>query len=117
MLRSLFGDLAPPRETARASAGEIDAHGFASTAILEGEDSAGEQGQGADRHLRELLVSGSPANAIRTHFAGTQDDLADGERFVTLFDPAQMWAGAMIKALSDASGQPVQRLQLRDQYS
>lgn len=117
MLRSLFGDLAPPRESARASTGETDAHGFASTAILEGDDGGGEQGQGAERHLRELLVSGSPANAIRAHFAGTQNDQADGERFVTLFDPAQMWAGAMIKALSDASGQPVERLQLRDQYS
>ncbi|MBK6854115.1 MAG: hypothetical protein IPG93_21655 [Burkholderiales bacterium] len=117
MLRSLFGDLAPPRESARRNTGETDAHGFASTAILEGEEGSGEQGQGADRHVRELPVSGSPANAIRAHFAGTQDDLADGERFVTLFDPAQMWAGAMIKALSDASGQPVGRLHLRDQYS
>jgi predicted regulator of Ras-like GTPase activity (Roadblock/LC7/MglB family) len=117
MLRSLFGDLAPPRESARAGMGETDAHGFASTAILEGEDGSGEQGQAADRHLRELLVNGSPANAIRAHFARTNDDRADGERFVTLFDPAQMWAGAMIKALSDASGQPVERLQLRDQYS
>jgi hypothetical protein len=117
MLRSLFGDLAPPRGNHRGDAVEVDAQGFASTAILEGEGGEGDPAQGSDRHVRDLFVSGSPANAIRAHFAETRDDINDGERFVTLFDPAQMWAGAMIKALSDASGQPVLRLQLRDQYS
>ncbi|MFM2067334.1 MAG: hypothetical protein RLZZ584_2243 [Pseudomonadota bacterium] len=117
MLRNLFGDLAPPRGGGRNEAVEVDAHGFASTAILESDETGGEPLAGNERLPRDLLVSGEPANAIRAHFASTNDDHADGERFVTLFDPAQMWAAAMIKALSDASGQPVDRMLLRDQYS
>jgi hypothetical protein len=117
MLRNLFGDLAPPRAGARNEAGEVDAQGFASTAILDTDETTGEQQTGNERQPRDLLVNGAPAAAIRAHFASTKDDLSDGERFVTLFDPAQMWASAMIKALSDASGQPVDRMLMRDQYS
>jgi hypothetical protein len=117
MLRNLFGDLAPDRAGARASLGEVDAQGFASTAILEADEDSGEQRSGPDRHQRDLMVKGSPAETIRAHFDSTVNDQADGERFVTLFDPAQMWASAMIKALSDASGQPVGRLLLRNPQS
>ncbi|MEY8875939.1 MAG: hypothetical protein AB9M60_05485 [Leptothrix sp. (in: b-proteobacteria)] len=115
MLKSLFGDLAPLREAAAARNEERD---FASTAILEavtGEVS--DSGEIIDRHVRDLFVTGSPAQAMREHFATATDEQASQQRIITLFDPVQMWAGAVIKALADAGGSPVERLHLRDQAS
>jgi len=74
-----------------------------------------ERGQMVDRHLRDLVVSGSPAQAIREHFAATRADLETASRLITLIDPVGIWASSVIKALSDAGGQPVERLHLRDQ--
>lgn len=120
MLRSLFGDLYPLRDTAtvrRQAAGDVDT-AFAATAVLETDDDAvrhvGGAPQPEPRHTRDLFVTGSPAQAMRAHFA-SQHEERDGERFITLYDPAQMWATSVIKALSDASGQPIERLHLRDQ--
>ncbi|WP_395693198.1 hypothetical protein [Piscinibacter sp.] len=116
MLKSLFGDLGPaedPRLRA-ATADETDG-GFAATAILESvATEVNERGQIVDRHLRDLVVTGSPAAAIREHFAATRADLGTATRQITLLDPTGVWASAVIKALSDAGGQPVERLHLRE---
>lgn len=114
MLTSLFGDLGGPRDPARRSDGEPDG-GFAATTILESvATEVNERGQMVDRHLRDLVVTGSPAQAIREHFATTRADLDSASRQITLLDPTGVWASAVIKALSDAGGQPVERLHLRE---
>ncbi|RZS56577.1 hypothetical protein [Sphaerotilus mobilis] len=113
MLKSLFGDLTPLREPAERRESPPD---FVATAILE--SVAGEvndRGQIVDRNLRDLFVTGSPAQAMRAHFAGSREEHGADQRIISLHDPAQMWAAAVIKALADASGQPVERLHLRDQ--
>jgi len=115
MLKSLFGELGPA-ETARKRAGADDSDGgFAATAILESiATEVNERGQMVDRHLRDLTVTGSPAAAIREHFATTRADLGTATRQITLLDPTGVWASSVIKALSDAGGQPVERLHLRE---
>lgn len=116
MLKSLFGELGPaedPRLRA-ATADETDG-GFAATAILESvATEVNDRGQMVDRHLRDLVVTGSAAAAIREHFAATRADLGTATRQITLLDPTGVWASAVIKALSDAGGQPVERLHLRE---
>lgn len=114
MLRNLFGELSPVRAGRPARSAGDD---FANTAVLESDEDTGEPQLNPARQQRDLIVQGTPAETIRQHFTLTQDDLADGERFVTVFDPAQLWASSMIKALSDASGQPVDRLLLRDSHT
>ncbi|MCV4633387.1 hypothetical protein OFB83_32820, partial [Escherichia coli] len=74
-----------------------------------------DRGQMVDKHTRDLFVVGSPAQAIRQHLAETRADLKTASRQITLFDPGRMWAAGVVKALSDASGQPVERLHLRRQ--
>jgi hypothetical protein len=109
MLKSLFGDLTlrDPQK------GQPD---FAATAILDTTAAeVNDRGQIVDQHLRDLFVTGSPAQAMRAHFAAVQDDQAPGTRLVALHDPARMWAASVVKALSDAGGQPIERLHLRDQ--
>lgn len=117
MLTSLFGDLGGPRDAVKrdAALGDEPDAGFAATTILESVATAvNERGQMVDRHLRDLVVSGSPAQAIREHFASTRADLEVASRQITLLDPAGVWASAVVKALSDAGGQPVERLHLRE---
>lgn len=120
MLRSLFGDLYPQRDAPARRAAAPDTE-FAATAILEtvtGEArEIGEPAALVDRHTRDLFVTGSPAQAMRAHFANLPDEQPPGQRLITLYDPAQMWATSVIKALSDASGQPIERLHLRDQIT
>jgi len=113
MLSSLFGDLrtirgnTPPEERDQ---------GFAATAILESvATEVNDRGQMVDSHLRDLVVSGSPAQAMRDHFAATRADLDTATRLIALYDPTAVWASAVIKALSDASGRPIERLHLREQ--
>lgn len=114
MLTSLFGDLGGPRDPSKRAEGEPDG-GFAATTILESvATEVNERGQMVDRHLRDLVVTGSPAQAIREHFATTRADLESASRQITLLDPAGVWASAVVKALSDAGGQPVERLHLRE---
>ena len=52
---------------------------------------------------------------MRDHFASQRSELDAAAPMITLYDPARMWAGSVVKALSDASGQPIERLHLRDQ--
>jgi predicted regulator of Ras-like GTPase activity (Roadblock/LC7/MglB family) len=118
MLTSLFGDLGSLRNPVRrdAALGDEPDAGFAATTILESvATEVNERGQMVDRHQRDLVVSGSPAAAIRDHFASTRADLEVASRQITLLDPAGVWASAVVKALSDAGGQPVERLHLREQ--
>ena len=129
MLKSLFGDLGMPRrsgdkardsETA-VSEPPVDDQGFAATAVLETvveeEDPQQPGTSGAERHATQLLISrGSAAQAMRQHFVSTRTDDA-ASRQITLFDPASAWAGAVIKALSDATGGPIERLHLRERSS
>lgn len=111
MLTSLFGDLDP----LKASSGPAAEGGFAATAILESvATEVNARGQMVDRHSHDLLVSGSPAQAIREHFADTRADLETATSLITLLDPAGVWAAAVIKALSDAGGRPIERLHLRE---
>ena len=119
MLTSLFGDLGPrdgknkPRDfddTQPDSQG-----GFAATAIMESvATEVNERGQIIDRHVSDLVVTGSPAQAIREHFAATRPDLDTATSMITLLDPVGVWASSVIKALSDAGGRPIERLHLRE---
>jgi predicted regulator of Ras-like GTPase activity (Roadblock/LC7/MglB family) len=128
MLTSLFGELGPPRDPSKKARPEADMpdvgfaataipdEGFAATAILESTATeVNDQGRMVDRHQHDLVVSGSPAQAIRDHFATTRADLETASRLITLLDPVGVWASAVIKALSDAGGRPIERLHLREQ--
>ena len=66
-----------------------------------------------ERHAQELFLTGSAAEALRLHLASGNEPGADAHA-IALFDPVRMWAPALIKALSDSGGQPVERLTLRD---
>lgn len=105
MLKSLFGDLGiGPRDAQDA---------FAATAILESRDARlARDGRIVDHHQQDLFVTGSPAQAMREHLALAPAQA--GVRTMTLLDPSRGWAPSVIKALSDATGQPVERLNLRD---
>ena len=111
MLKSLFGELTttPLRPGSPLPA-------FAATAVLESTDThLSEDGRMLDRHQQDLFVTGSPALAMREHLAKAH---AGGDvRTITLLDPTHLWAPGVIKALSDATGQPVERLHLREQAS
>ncbi|HEY0821814.1 MAG TPA: hypothetical protein VGD46_23770 [Rhizobacter sp.] len=113
MLSSLFGDL----RTIRGNPASDDPdQGFAATAILESvATEVNDRGQMVDSHQRDLVVSGSPAQAMRDHFTATRADLETATRLIALYDPTAVWASAVIKALSDASGRPIERLHLREQ--
>ena len=118
MLTSLFGDLGPPKDPSKKprQGAEAPDEGFAATAILESmATEVNDQGKMVDRHQHDLVVSGSPAQAIRDHFATTRADLETASRLITLLDPVGIWASAVIKALSDAGGRPIERLHLREQ--
>lgn len=109
MLKSLFGDLAPMPLKAGGPMPE-----FAATAVLESTDTrVAEDGRMVDRHQQDLFFSGSPAVAMREHLAHARQ--SDDVRTITLLDPTRLWAPGVIKALSDATGQPVERLHLRQQ--
>lgn len=116
MLTSLFGDLGGLRDPSKRTGDDGPDGGFAATTILESvATEVNDRGQMIDRHQRDLVVTGSPAQAIREHFAATRADLESASRQITLLDPAGVWASAVVKALSDAGGQPVERLHLREQ--
>jgi predicted regulator of Ras-like GTPase activity (Roadblock/LC7/MglB family) len=115
VLTSLFGDLGPAKDDKKPRGADDEAPVFAATAIMETvATEVNDRGQMIDRHLRDLVVSGSPAQAIREHFAATRADLDTASSMITLLDPVGVWASAVIKALSDAGGQPIERLHLRE---
>jgi predicted regulator of Ras-like GTPase activity (Roadblock/LC7/MglB family) len=122
MLTSLFGDLRAARE-AKAKSSEFEdtqvvntGQDFAATAIMESiATEVNERGQIIDRHVSDLVVTGSPAQAIREHFATTRADLETATSMITLLDPVGVWASSVIKALSDAGGRPIEKLHLREQ--
>ncbi len=116
MLTSLFGDLGPAKGPKKRGVGDDESdHGFAATAIMQTmATEVNERGQMVDRHSHDLVVTGSPAQAIREHFAATRSDLDTATSLITLLDPVGVWASAVIKALSDAGGRPVERLHLRE---
>ena len=117
MLTSLFGDLGAAKGPGgkKHDDGDEPDPTFAATAIMESvATEVNERGQMVDRHLRDLVVSGSPAQAIREHFAATRADLDTASSMITLLDPVGVWASAVIKALSDAGGRPIERLHLRE---
>ncbi len=119
MLTSLFGDLGPARDNKTKSRDfddtQPDSHGFAATAIMESiATEVNDRGQIIDRHLSDLVVIGSPAQAIREHFAATRADLETASSMITLLDPVGVWASSVVKALSDAGGRPIERLHLRE---
>lgn len=117
LLTSLFGDLGPASGSgdSKRKDGEGPEGGFAATAILESvATEMNARGQIIDRHSHDLVVTGSPAQAIREHFASTRADLDTATSLITLVDPAGVWASAVIKALSDAGGRPIERLNLRE---
>ena len=119
MLTSLFGDLGPARD-AKSKSHDFDdtladVDGFAATAIMESvATDLNDRGQIIDRHLSDLTVTGSPAQAIREHLAATRADLGTATSMITLLDPVGVWASAVVKALSDAGGRPIERLHLRE---
>ena len=120
MLTSLFGDLRTA-QTGTAPTPENDEGAqptFAAAAIMQSVDTTvDDQGRMVDRHLHDLVVSGSPALAIREHFNTTRGDLETASRIITLLDPVGLWASAVVKALSDAGGRPIERLHLREKDS
>lgn len=96
--------------------------GFASTAILEDAVRAIHEQPGgpAPQQVYDVFVTGSAAQAVRSHLAAahapdTTSGAGQQQRMITLFDPARVWAGAVVRTLSDATGQPLDRLHLRDQ--
>jgi predicted regulator of Ras-like GTPase activity (Roadblock/LC7/MglB family) len=117
VLTSLFGDLASARDPegkSQNTSAEAEPT-FAATSILESvATEVNDRGQMVDRHQSDLVVSGSPAQAIREHFAATRPDLDTATSMITMLDPVGIWASAVIKALSDAGGRPIERLQLRE---
>lgn len=114
MLTSLFGDLGGPKKPDDPP--EPGEPGFQATALSQSADTGvNSQGQMVDRLQHDLVVSGSPAQAIREHFATTRADLETADRLITLLDPVGVWGSAVVKALSDAGGRPIERLHLREQ--
>ncbi len=117
MLKSLFGDLNADHHRSYQETklmGDGDS-GFAATAILESEDvEMKPSGQLVDRHSSDLVVTGSPAAAIRSHFASTRADLDTAAKLITIIDPVGVWASLVVSAVSEACGQPVERLHLRE---
>jgi predicted regulator of Ras-like GTPase activity (Roadblock/LC7/MglB family) len=122
MLTSLFGDLRASRD-AKAKSSDFEdtqvvntGQDFAATAIMESiATEVNERGQMIDRHVSDLVVTGSPAQAIREHFATTRADLGTATSMITLLDPVGVWASSVVKALSDAGGRPIEKLHLREQ--
>lgn len=121
MLASLFGDIATLRQQAVRSteaaegAGE---HGFAQTAVMETADDEAPFNVHAkvdDPHAQNLFVTGSPAQAIRDHFRRTRSDLDSASHMLSVLDLSRQRAGALLSALSDTTGAPLERLHLREQ--
>jgi hypothetical protein len=136
MLSSLFGELRSLRSARAQSAASTSKRSakqqqqFAVTAIMdhsattaqakakvkpEPDPQQAKAPLKLEQQVHDLVVSGSPAQAIRDHFGTTRANLGTANRQITLLDPSGIWAPAVIKALSDATGRAVERLHLREQ--
>lgn len=121
MFTSLFGELENSKPHGGGNATkvrntDVGALAFAATAILETVSSdTVDSAHLIDRHQHDLVFSGSPARAIREHFAATRPHLETASRLITLIDPTGLWAADVLRALSDAGGRPLDRLHLREQ--
>lgn len=111
MLRTLFGDLAP-----RRMPGSQDHDETRPFPADTGEDIVlGLRSRHAQREsVTDVVVDASPAASMRAHFASTRADLEQASAMITLLDPSRLWASQVIRALSDAAGQAVERLALRE---
>lgn len=115
MLNSLFGGF---DDLSVTPVGRTASQDFAATAVLDRSSAElSAYGRLLDQRSQDILVNGSPAEAMRRHLAeqGGYDSTGALNRMITLFDPSRMWSNAVIRALSDASGQPIERLSIRDQ--
>jgi hypothetical protein len=87
---------------------------FAVTAILETTVPALHlEGGTVDRQIKDMIVSGSAAQAMRSHFAG-REELDPTSHAITLCDPMAAVAPAIVRMLSQGSGEPIERVQLRE---
>ncbi|OYV00823.1 MAG: hypothetical protein CFE45_07495 [Burkholderiales bacterium PBB5] len=71
-------------------------------------------GVGLAQRSSDVVVDGSPAQAVRQHFAQQRHDLGSASPMIMLLDPSRLWAAQVVHALSDAAAQPLQRLNLRE---
>jgi hypothetical protein len=113
MLKTLFGDLGPRPMAGSGSAYAPTEVAFAATAVLEDKVPTALPRE-QDPHSIDVFVAGSPAQSIREHFHATRADLGTAPSMITLLDPSRLWAPAVVKALSDATGNPVEKLHLRE---
>ncbi len=109
MLNSLFGELGP-RPLPQAPRPQPSAANPA-------DDPAAGVAVAPAASSLDVVVDDSPTEAIRAHFAAHRHDLQRASQMVTLLDPSRLWASQVLHALADASGQPVQRLNLRERTS
>jgi predicted regulator of Ras-like GTPase activity (Roadblock/LC7/MglB family) len=118
MLRSLFGDLTQPKsntfpDTVQQQKEEGRVNFVASTVLESSATSVNSRGQMVDQLVKDIFISGSAVDAMREHFTHAPD-VDTAPRRITLFDPHHVWAPGIVKALSEASGQPIEQLRLRD---
>ncbi|MBI5255361.1 MAG: hypothetical protein HY855_02595 [Burkholderiales bacterium] len=111
MLRTLFGDLAPRRMPASHEPDDTRPYpDDASDSLMLGLRTRTAQRE----NVTDVVVDASPAASMRAHFAATRADLEQASAMITLLDPSRLWAPQVIRALSDAAGQAVERLALRE---
>jgi len=100
MLDSLFGSLQPRRLPAAPDpSAAADDSGLATRASA----------------TADVVVERSPVETMRRHFAAERQAGRPLPPMLSLLDPSRLWAGAVLRALSEAGGQPLQRLALREQ--
>ncbi len=132
MLSSLFGDLAPRRiGTDPAGAGEAAPVGAtpcgAAVGAAAGSPDALHDSVAAPQRTTpaipgantsvtatDVVVDASPAQAMRAHFAARRGAPDAAMTRITLLDPSRLWAAQVIEALSAATGQGVERVNLRE---
>lgn len=108
MLTSLFGSRSPRRGAAGAD--------FAATLMLESLPPLPPQQQEAAAALpftRDVIVSEPAGALVRRHLAPPLVATKGPASQIALFDPGRLWAAAVLKALSEASGEPLERFYLR----
>ena len=96
MLQSLFGELGPQRLPTAGRAPQ-DLSPMASV-VLD----------------TDVVFETDAARALRSNCESTRADLGASSSMITLLDPSGLWAPQVICALSDASGQRVERIHLRE---